>query len=83
MLQTAKQIMTIITATFPGVVFGGEMGSSTDSPNPASGIERLRCEWINIAQQIDLVKNGLHYSPERLLLALSNVRLQVPGETQC
>jgi hypothetical protein len=82
MLRTAKQIMNIITATFPGLDIGGNEGPSTDCSNPFSGIERLRCGWLNITQQVDLVKNGLQYSPDRLLAALSNVRLQAPHETQ-
>jgi hypothetical protein len=75
MLQTTKQIMNVIAVTFPELDFKGTEGSKDCSLSPW-GIERLRCEWVNITQQIDMAETGLHPSPDRLIHALSDVSLQ-------
>ncbi|RDW89321.1 GPI ethanolamine phosphate transferas-like protein 2 [Coleophoma cylindrospora] len=55
LLRNAKQIVTIITATFPS--FGGE-GPSEDCATLGASIDELSCEWRSINKGLDGLNDG-------------------------
>ncbi len=70
LLQNAKQILNIVTATFSPSLFDERRSASGCSD---SSIERLGCVWVAIMQNLNGADLSSHETSDKLLLALSKV----------
>ena len=72
LVRNAKQILSIVTASFGGSSTVGEK-TSLDCIRPGSGAEELACEWQQISQATE--KALVEKSPdEDQIMAVSKVR---------
>lgn len=64
LLRNARQILSVVTATFPS--FEGD-GLSENCQESSSSVEDLACQWRRIIRGLDAMKRGEQNTDEWLL----------------
>ena len=74
LLRNARQILSIVTATYSPSLFDHRRSASGCSD---SEIESLGCVWVAILQKLRETKGDIDEDADKLLMALAKVALNV------
>lgn len=77
LLRNARQILNIVTATFPPSLFDHRRSASHCAD---SEIETLGCVWVAIMQKLKETKGDNYEDAEKLLIALAKVCFEPLGK---